>query len=362
MPSALAHVAWETCPIQPQPDRGLETYARRKTGIPAPYIRYFSSVPWLARAVVDLHPEYGLLIHLDQNVADLITLVVSQENSCRFCYAAQRALLWGLGMSESRIQRIEQELNANITSRTTAAIAFGRDQSRRGPVAARDARQALRQAGFSDAEMKEISFTTAATDFLNRIHTIPAIPVRPLERMPEQLGMRLLRPLIRRTLERHRSRGQPAPAEGTQSSPYSRLIETYAGSPIAVVLRRTIDEMSASTHLSVRCKLLIFAIIARGLGCQEDALEIGEALEHEGLNKATVARVLTHLDAPELDEIERLLVRFARETIWYDSAVLQRRARALLDTLSVPQFLEAAGVASLANGLCRMAAMVMDQP
>jgi len=28
----------------------------------------------------------------------------------------------------------------------------------------------------------------------------------------------------------------------------------------------------------------------------------------------------------------------------------------------VPQFLEATGVAALANGLCRMAAMVMDHP
>jgi len=63
-----------------------------------------------------------------------------------------------------------------------------------------------------------------------------------------------------------------------------------------------------------------------------------------------------------LDDIERLLLRFARETIWYDPAALQRRARTLLDRLSVPQFLEAAGVAALANGLCRMAAMVMAHP
>lgn len=362
MPSALEHVAWEACLVEPHSDRGLEAYARRKVGIPVPSIRYFAPVPWLARALVDLHPEYGLLVHLDQNVADLLTLVVSQENSCRFCYAVQRALLWGLGMSEARIQRVEQELNANLVPRTTAAIAFGRSQSRVGPARARDARQALRRAGFSDDEMKEIAFTTAATDFLNRAYTIPAIPVRPLERMPDQLRMRLLRPLIRRLLESHRSRGQASPPERSPSSPYSRLIETYAGSPIAVALGRTVEEMLASSHLKSRCKLLMFAIIARGLGCQADALEIGEALEREGLDKPTLMRVLTHLDAPELDDIERLLVRFARETIWYDPAVLQRRAQALLNRLSVPQFLEAAGVASLANGLCRMAAMVMEQP
>ncbi|MEJ2378016.1 MAG: hypothetical protein P8Y53_09225 [Pseudolabrys sp.] len=265
-------------------------------------------------------------------------------------------------MSEARIQRMEQELNANLAPQTTAAIAFGRSQSRAGPARARDARQALRRAGISNDEMKEIAFTTAATDFLNRAYTIPAIPARPLERMPDQLRMRLLRPLIRRLLERHRSRGQASPPERSPSSPYNRLIETYVGSPIAVALSRTIEEMLASSHLKSRCKLLMFAIIARGLGCQTDALEIGEALEREGLDKPTLKQVLTHLDAPELDDIERLLVRFARETIWYDSAVLQRRAHVLLDRLSVPQFLEAAGVASLANGLCRMAAMVIDQP
>jgi AhpD family alkylhydroperoxidase len=362
MPRVLDHVAWEACLVEPHPAQGLEAYARRKTGIPLPSIRYFAPVPWLARALVDLHPEYGLLMYLDQNVADLLTLVVSQENSCRFCYAAQRALLWGLGMSEARIQRVEQELSASLAPRMAAAIAFGRSQSRTGPGGACDARQALRRAGFSDEEIKEIAFTTAATDFLNRAFTIPAIPVLPLERMPDQLRMRLLRPLIKRILERHRFRGQATPPEPTPSYPYGRLIEKYVGSPIAVALGRTIEEMLASSHLTPRCKLLMFAIIARGLGCEVDALDIGEALEREGLNELTFTRVLTHLEAPELDDIERLLLRFARETIWYDPAVLQRRARTLLDRLSVPQFLEATGVAALANGLCRMAAMVMENP
>jgi AhpD family alkylhydroperoxidase len=78
-------------------------------------------------------------MHIDQSVADLLTLVVSQENSCRFCYAAQRALLWGLGMSEDRIQRVQQELSVSLAPRTAAAIAFGRSQSRAGPAGAWDA-------------------------------------------------------------------------------------------------------------------------------------------------------------------------------------------------------------------------------
>jgi alkylhydroperoxidase family enzyme len=103
----------------------------------------------------------------------------------------------------------------------------------------------------------------------------------------------------------------------------------------------------------------MLAVIARGLGCEACALEIGNVLKHEGLNERALARILTHLDAPELDDIERLLVRFARETIWFDPAALQRRARTLRERLSVPQLMEAIGVTSLANGLCRMGAMVM---
>ena len=57
-------------PREPRDDRILESYARRKLGIPWPTLRYFSSVPWLTRALLDLHPEYGLVMHLDQNIAD----------------------------------------------------------------------------------------------------------------------------------------------------------------------------------------------------------------------------------------------------------------------------------------------------
>ncbi len=106
MASALQHVAWEPCLVELRPDRALQAYARRRQGIPSPAIGYFAPVPWLARALVDLHSEYGLLMHLDQNVADLVALVVSQENSCRFCYAAVRALLWAEGMSRARIHHL----------------------------------------------------------------------------------------------------------------------------------------------------------------------------------------------------------------------------------------------------------------
>jgi AhpD family alkylhydroperoxidase len=362
MANALEHVAWEECLLEPRPDRAMAAYARRRQGIPNPTVGYFAASPWLARAVIDMHPEYGLLMHLDQNTADLVALVVSQENSCRFCYAAVRTLLWAQGMSQARIERLEQQLaRDDLPARTAAAIAFARSQSRLGPAHAREAREQLRRAGFSDEEMKEIAFVVANTDFLNRAFTIPAIPTRSVEHMSEQLYMRLLRPLIGRIIRSRHARGNATPPADVPAYPYAGLVRAYAGYPMASILGRTLDEMWSAPHLTRRCKLLMLAVVARGLGCEACAVELRGLLQAEGLGEAAIDQILAHLDSPELESVERLLLHFTRATIWYEPAPLQRRARALRDQLPGPAFLEAIGVASLANGVCRMGAMVMDQ-
>ena len=288
-------------------------------------------------------------------------LVVSQENSCRFCYAATRALLWAQGMSWARIERMEQDLaRADLPPRTMAAVAFGRSQSRSGPAGARQAREALRQAGLGVDEMKEIAFTAAIRTSATARSRSPLSPhIRSSAyRISFTCGCCGL--CSGWIVKKHRYRGQVTALDPVPSYAYARLVKTYAGSPIGPLLARTLTEMWASPHLTRRCKLLMFAVIARGLGCEACPQELSEAVAREGLKESALAQVLAHLDAPELDPIERLLVPFARETIWYEPASVQRRARTLRDRLSGPQLLEAIGVAALANGLCRMGAMVMD--
>ena len=363
MTSALEQIAWEPCLLPPRPDRAVESYARKRMGLPNPALRYFAPVPWLARAVIDLHSEYGLLMHLDQRIADLVGLVVTQENSCRYCFAAYRAMLWLQGMDHARIERLERDLSSGgLPPRVQAALALGRSQTRSGPQGMREAWRAMRREGVRPEELKEIAFTVAITDFHNRVHTIPAIPSQPLEHMPDRLLVRLLRPLLDRLLRKRRVRGAETPLARRPDYPYAELVSAFAGSPIAGILDRTLREMWDSPHLTRRCKLLMFAVIARGLPCERCVLEVSRALEAEGVSSATLAQVLAHLDAPQLDRVERLLVAFARETLWYEPAALQRRARALRDQLgNDEQFLEAVGVAALANGLCRMAATVLEE-
>ena len=90
-------------------------------------------------------------------------------------------------------------------------------------------------------------------------------------------------------------------------------------------------------------------------------LELTGALRREGLSAATVEHLLGRLDAPELDDTERLLLPLARETLWYEPAVLQRRVRGLREALTPPQALglyggdalrPGQGLAPLAPGAC----------
>ncbi|MBL8362694.1 MAG: hypothetical protein JNN18_19560 [Rubrivivax sp.] len=362
MATALSSVAWEASVLEPRPDRALEAQARRRFGVPLPSVRYFVAVPWVARAAIDLHVEFGLLLKLDQRTADLVALVVSQENSCRYCYAAVRTTLWYQGMDTARIERIERDLAHDaMHARTRATLDYARRQSRLGPAAARAARDGLRQHGVEADEFREIAFTVALTDFSNRLHTAAAVPALPLEGMPERAPYRWVRPLIDWIMRRHHARGHPVPAPVVDAhQPYARLVQAYAGSPIGAALARTLDEMWASPQLTRRCKLLIFAVVSRGLPCEICETEVGHALQREGLDAGTLARALRDLDAPELDAVERALLPFARETLWYEPAALQRRTRALLGALTAPQIVEAIAVAALANGLCRMTALVLE--
>jgi AhpD family alkylhydroperoxidase len=362
MHSALSHVSWEESLVSPTHDRELEAYARRRLGMPHPTVRYFVDAPWVARAVVDLHVEFGLLLKLDQRTADLIGLVVSQENSCRFCYAVVRSTLWLHGMDSERIRRVEQDFaSADLPARAKAAIEYARAQSREGPAGARAAWQRLRGAGYDALEAKEVAFTVALTDFSNRVHTLVAAPWRPFERMPEQPVLRLIRPLLDRLMGRQHARGQPMATPAPDPSlPYGRLVAAFAGSPIAGALQRTLAELWESPILSRRCKLLMFAVVSRGLPCAVCESELTRALVDEGMSPDALQRVLAQLDAPQLEDIERLLLPFVRETLWYEPAALQRRARVLCERLSRPQLMEAIGVAAMANALCRMTAVVLE--
>lgn len=356
MSSPLAATDWDQqCLLQPTRDAALEKDLKRiGRGSPSA-AAYFMSCPWLARAIQRLNWDHGLLVELDFDLSDLMVLVVSQENGCRFCYAATRMQLRMMGMDEERVQELERQLSSGGLDRSSvAAVRYARRLSRSNPPPDRGEVAALDAAGFTPAQIRELSFVIAGICFFNRLATLPALPPEPMERMPDRWFMALVRPVMARLMRGWRWRGLPAVTAAATDLPCVAMRAQFEGSPIADALAEALRDLLGPTALTRRAKALMLAVIARGLGSQALAADVCRMLEQEGLGAEDIESVVTHLDAPGLDDAERALVTFSRETIWYEPRSIQRRARALRECLREPALVEAIGLAAFANLLCRL--------
>jgi hypothetical protein len=116
--------------------------------------------------------------------------------------------------------------------------------------------------------------------------------------------------------------------------------------------------MIASTILTLRCRGLMFAVVARALGSERTLQEAIRLAARDGGDEDLVRSTVEHLSAPGLTAEEALLVPFARETVWYEPPRLQERARMVAAQLRPDQFVEAIFVLSLANAVCRLDAVL----
>jgi AhpD family alkylhydroperoxidase len=360
--SGLLHIEWEECFVEALPNPELERAVKDAIGFSMPATRYFNTCPWVVRSFIALHPYRFGLVYTSLPLSELIALVVSQDNSCRYCYATTRTSMRLMGMSKKRIEELERDLSAaNLSAAEKAALEFARRISRANPLACSDDWSVLRRAGLDDLAVKEIALLAASNVYFNRVMTLPAVPIETTERMPERWSFRLLLPLLARSFRAHQHRGQlePRPAEAT--GPYSYLVAALDRLPAAAALRSVLEDAWGSPVLPKRTKAMVFAVVARGLGCPLGEEEASRLLIEEGLEAGDVGEILSRLASPKLDELEAVIVPFARETIWYRPAQIQRRGRELRARLSNEQFIDLVGVAALANAVCRMS-VILDPP
>ncbi len=123
-----------------------EAEAKRRFGGSSDFLRRVAPIPWLRRscAAATLYPISALPVRL----ADLMFLVVSQENSCRYCYGAARAHMRILGYSDRVISQIERETQlAELDAKDQAFIRFCRNLARSNPRPAHAERHADAAAG-----------------------------------------------------------------------------------------------------------------------------------------------------------------------------------------------------------------------
>ena len=353
--AALDNIEWEACVLEPVHNPEGERFLRGIYGrmIP-PGMRYFLDAPWLPRACAALGIEQVPLLHTSGDLSQMIALVVSQDNSCRYCYTATRSVMRILGFPEARIRRLEEDfLSADLEPGDRAALEFARRVSRGAPLAGSADVKGLLDAGCHPDAVKEIAFIAADNVFFNRISTLPALPPEQME-FADHWSTKLLRPLIARKL-RGRRAGEPTWLTAAQrEGPFAACVNALDGLPGAARLRGVLDDAWGESTLSRRTKALVFAVVARGISCSGSEQEACRLLEAEGMSAASIEHILAHLSAPTLDPIDAAAIGLARESIWFRPAQIQRQMRSIRSLFSNQQFVELIGLAALANMLCRL--------
>lgn len=352
----LQDVEWEECFLEPRTSPELERLARLELGPGrrVTSLRYLAHCPWVTRALIRLD---GMdLIELDFRLANLAVMVVSRDNACRNCYAAVRVLLRLMGLSDAEIERLEDDMvSAELDEHDRLGLEFVRRLSRASPRLAPQDLKPLRDAGYGAGELRELTFVAAKYVAYNRIATIPALPPAPLEEFHGSRMLRFFRPFLGGIARRYNRRSQPVfLTEEQKAGPFRDWVDALDGLPVAGKLRAVLDEAWDSPLLSRRAKALMFAVVARGLTCPRSEQEALRLLADEGLKGDAVEEILAHLGSPLLDPVEAVVVPFARETLWYTPAQIQRRAREVREQIGAERLLEAVGIAAFANALCRL--------
>ncbi len=231
--SALQNLEWEPCLVEPTRDEGLERELKHVFGVVPDWTPYFFRCPWVVRVFLDF--ETLSLAHTDPEFAEMIGLVVSQDNSCRYCYASHRFLLRLLGISERTIRKLEQNLIvAEVTPRMKLGLDFVRRVSRANPIPGAADRAPLIAAGYAPAAVDELAFLASVHVFANRLTTLPAIPPQGIEQLPDRWFIRLLRPVLGWQLRRRQGRLHvTATPSGPTSGPFQELVAALEGLPAA---------------------------------------------------------------------------------------------------------------------------------
>jgi uncharacterized peroxidase-related enzyme len=375
LPSAAVHgenhavalmreIEWGECLLEPRRDAEIEQRLRRRFGRVSPGVAYFADCPWLSESLAGLNAQMMTSVCLDHDLIEMASVVVSHDNACRYCYATTRALLRFLGHSEERIRGLERDLlTAEFAPRERAAFDYARRLSRANPLPTPADAARLREVGFNDLEIVELAGNVALVLFHNRLATLAALPPQRFEALPDRWWALLLRPIAAIYARRIRRHAPVTPLRAEQrEGPFAPVVRALDGLPLAGELHSFLDVLWRSQALPVRTKALVFGVVARGLGCAASEGEATRLAVAAGLAPDDVAEALAHLTSPALDPIEAAALPFARETIWYQPANIQRRSRDMRDSLPRAAYVELLVTASAANMVCRLCPAIVARP
>ncbi len=306
--------------------------------------------PWLAAALVAISGREKVA-YASAHLMGVAYFVACQENQCRFCYGMTRALMRIWGYSEKQIQDLEHEaiLADGVTRQV---VEFSRKLAKSNPSPARKDYEDLVSVGLSAQAVSEIGAVVVKACFTNRLSTFLALTPTSMERLPETALGRIFSSLfVRRKTE---PRKVPPPEGFRNEGPCAAIIAAAGSTHIAVWLRGLTDAWLASEVIPRRSKLMMLAVIARQLGSELCEREAVETLAADGLSGEEIGRILSTLSSPGLSALETRLLRWTRETVWYEPRTIQDSTRRLLGDVGLSETIEAIGSAAVSNSLARL--------
>jgi alkylhydroperoxidase family enzyme len=306
--------------------------------------------PWLGAAVGSAS-EPEKVAYAPLRLMGVAYFVACQENACRYCYGTARAMMKIWGYSEKQIQDLEHA--ASLASGVTQKVVeFARKLAKSNPSPAREDRDGLLKEGLSPEAVAEIASSVVKACFFNRLATFLALPPnQTIEKLPDSFAGKVLRGFVRRKMV---PRKAPPPEGFSNQGPCAAIIAAAGKTHIAAWLRSLTDGWLASPVLPNRSKLLMLAVIAKQLGSQLCEEETVQSLGQEGLSAQEIATILATLSSTVLTPLEETLLRWTRETVWYEPRVIQNSTRRLLAEIGEEKTLEAVGTAAAGNTLARL--------
>jgi alkylhydroperoxidase family enzyme len=358
MAYSLDQIDWCDVPLlPPMPDPVWERESAKRLGYTSNVAKYLTPVRWMLQANELMSAR--VTPNVPVALGALISLVVAMDSSCRHCYGAFRSMLKILGYSEGLIRKLEESLAANeLSKKEKTALEFARKVSRSAPRPSEADLRELKAAGYSSIEIAEIAYLAGNNACGNRLATLLALPPDPLEEVEANWFKKLKRPFTRKDFRASLSSVFNVRYPTDFAGPGAAIVEAFEDSPAGAALATVLNGAWRSGVTSKRVKALIFGVVARGLGCAACEAEAVGALRGEGWTDAEIEHLLTYLTSEKLDPFELKVLRFARETVRYQTRRMQELAQNFAAGLERAVLLEIVGLVSYANGLARMSILL----
>jgi alkylhydroperoxidase family enzyme len=353
MPVLLEDIQWSKPFIPPLVDKALEKKTKKMLP-PGPYPEVYRLIAhrrWLLEISTVLLAR-PLVVDMPLELPPIINLIACQENSCRFCYGAQKAGLRLMGYDESDLRKLELDIYEGDEKMRVLAD-FVRALSRSNPRPAKREYDALKEAGYSDNIISEVVFKTTVTCFNNRFATLAAAPpMTAIEDLSTSFFSRLVRPIYKAAFKPKKV--SPSPDFDT-SGFLGELIDPVRNHPGAKWLRDAIDYCFDSDMISRETKLLMLGVLAKALSCEYCMDASCGALRELGKSAEEISHLLENLGAGSPGSETAHLLQWVRKTIRYIPIQVQNDTKDLMEKIGVEKTVEAIGVAAVINMLARLA-------